>query len=96
MIKFIRDIIRILTTPSCWIRNYPTDRALSKWINYSLNRGYSPEYLSRYNCSLNGKVLWIANYPYAYGHLDNGHSGMPDRTTVFRLKKALDEVQFVD
>lgn len=35
----LKDIIRIIVTPSCWIRNHPTSQYLSKHINSAIDCG---------------------------------------------------------
>lgn len=86
---------KILLTPSCWIRNYPTSRVLSDKINKALDAGLLPTvdagYLGRsYTVKLDGLELWIENYPYAYGSVYPYGRTLPDRATVFRLAEAVD------
>lgn len=80
----IIGLLRILFTPACWIRNYPTSKKLTKFINDSLDAGHIPVVESRYTHKLNGKIIWTGNYPYAYG-LSEKRNCAPDRITVFRL-----------
>lgn len=88
----IKDIIRILKNPSCWDRNYPTSKALSKKINDLLDAN-TPLIIGKYSAiELGNLVLWANNFPYAFGtEYPFGESKllvMPDRTTVFRLYDA--------
>jgi hypothetical protein len=78
-------LFRILTTPSCWIRNHPTNKALDLWMIEALK---NPEFseVNFYTIVLNNKQLWIENYPYCYGYLHGYESyGLPSRSTVFAL-----------
>lgn len=77
---------KILTTPSCWIRLYPTNKLLDAKIVELLDNN------ARLFCHprsekivLSYLQLWGANYPYAYGALYDSEYGMPSRATVFRL-----------
>ena len=90
----IKDIVRILSTPRCWLRNYGTSAALSAFINESLDNNHSIDFLLDRIIKLNGKELWIGNYPYAFGSLYERRElikFLPDRTTVFRLHDALEK-----
>lgn len=84
--KAVNDALRILLTPSCWLRNYKTCPHMSRFINAALDRGEVPTQPDPYRIELAGKNFWGENYPYAYGHVGNL---MPDRTTVFRLADAV-------
>lgn len=89
--KAIKNYLSILTTPSCWLRNYPSSRALSAKLNKLLD---NPEFtdFTGYTVKLNGEKFWVSNYPYAYGSpYYAGHEleQLPNRATVFRLHEAL-------
>lgn len=87
--------------PSHWLRNEPTDRYLTKWINDQLDSGALPEVIGPFTAKLSGQLIWIANYPYCYGHLYGPMSrasgvmtfssvrGLPNRRTVVRLRDAV-------
>jgi len=86
----LKDILRIVRTPGCWIRNFHTSRVLSAWINEQLDAGYAPVREDHFTITLNGVELWGANWPYAFGTLEGGSElGMPDRTTNFRIVDAM-------
>jgi hypothetical protein len=82
-------LFRILTTPSCWIRVNPINKALDAWVIEALKK---PEFseITLYTIVLNGKKLWVENYPYCYGHLHSHQKyGLPSRSTVFALFDAI-------
>lgn len=82
-------LFRILITPGCWMRSRPTNKVLDAWMIQALKK---PEFskLSEYSVFLNGKKIWIKNYPYAFGNLyDYGNWGLPSRSTVFSLFDAI-------
>lgn len=68
------------------IRNARTCPILDKWMNDALKK---PEFKSdgKYTVMLNGRKIWIGNYPYAYGKL-YGDELLPSRSTVKKLRKA--------
>lgn len=84
-------MLRILCTPSCWTRNHPTSRALSRFINERLDAGQAPERVGRYYAILDGLQFWVENHPYASVE----HNGvMADRATVFRFYDAMEDAAF--
>lgn len=87
--KKIKAIIRILLTPSCWLRNYSTNKFLSVRINNAIDREADVILHDNYRVIMDGMLIWIENYPYAFGQV-SGQRGMPDRTTVFRLVDYID------
>lgn len=82
----MKTFLRILFTPRCWVRNYPTSKVWDKKLNELLDK-YPIAVLNAYVVRLGEAHIWISNYPYAYGYLHVG--GMPEylpsRKTVFRL-----------
>lgn len=79
----------VLTTPKCWIRLCATNKVLDSEINKALD---NPKFddISSYTVNLNGMMLWIENYPYAFGSVyGNDSLGLPSRRTVFRLRDEL-------
>lgn len=91
----IKTLFRILLTPSCWMRNRKTDKAISAFINNALDNGYAIVIIDRFTVMLNGLELWVRNYPYAFGDecTPNHYSGLPDRETVFRLYDELQKIK---
>ncbi len=85
--------LRIIMTPSCWIRNRSTNK---QWDRMVLSQLKTPHFTENdnYTVMLNGVQMWVENYPYAYGTDYTGlNDGMPSRATVFRLKDALDRAK---
>jgi hypothetical protein len=88
--------LRILTTPACWMRNHGTNPALDAWMLIALKDPQISQ-ISSYTCRLNGVPIWIANFPYCFGHVgDSGSLGLPSRSTCFRLYDAVASQQLKD
>lgn len=92
MLNELYYLLRVLITPSCWIRNYPTNNYWDRSVRLNLK---NPDFtlINRCEVRLNGKKIWIANHPYASvtdaeTHNDNV---MPSRRTVFMFGDALDK-----
>jgi hypothetical protein len=83
--------IKVLLTPSCWIRNYPYSK---EYDDICLKQLENPVFtnVGEHYAQLNGKLVWINNYPYAAFHLERGRLAykLPSRRTVFKLKEALE------
>lgn len=84
----MNNIIKIIFIPSCWIRIGHTCKDWDFWLRNAL-KDPQFEYLSKYTVKLNGKEIWIANYPYGYGS-EPCSDALPKRSTVFLLKKYVD------
>ena len=83
--------LRILLTPTCWIRNHGFNKSLDGWMRKALE---NPQFsnLTSHRVTLNGKEFWIENYPYAYAYLTKYKlMGLPSRSTVFDFADALSE-----
>jgi hypothetical protein len=80
---------RILTTPACWMRNYPTSKVVDKWINKQIDGGLFIIRNDNYIAIIDTEDVWIGNYPYAYGWLKRFGGLLPSRSTVFRLHDEL-------
>jgi len=96
MIDELKHILRVISTPSCWLRNYPTSESWDYALNRLLDK-YSPS-VSHMRCHtimLGETEVWIANKFYAYGHeyrWRQRHFGgfkLPSRKTAFRLNDAI-------
>ena len=83
----LETIIRIIKTPRCWARNYKTSQTLDSWLKRALLIPAITE-IGQHTCKVDGKLLWIENYPYAYGNLRNIRR-LPSRGTVFMLHDEL-------
>jgi len=90
-VGWLATALRVLTTPSCWIRNYKTCKHLSRFINDALDSGGAPVQFSEFRVKLASKTFWAGNFPYAYGLVG---SRMPDRATVFRLADAVTKAEW--
>jgi len=96
MIKELLKLLRIIFTPTCWLQNDPYSSEYDKSLRSALrNPKFSSE--GNYTIVLNGKEIWISNYPYAYGmphSLKYRSSGYrPSRRTIFWLRDAVIEYQ---
>jgi len=96
MIDELKHILRVISTPSCWLRNYPTSESWDYALNRLLDK-YSPS-VSHMRCHtimLGETEVWIANKFYAYGHEYNWgrypryEFKLPSRKTAFRLHDAV-------
>jgi len=84
----MKDFLRVLFTPSIWFRINGVSKGLDRWMVEALDNPVFSE-VSRYTCKLNGKRIWIANYPYAFGSLDSAAGLLPRRGTALALRRAL-------
>lgn len=84
--------------PSFWIMNHRYNKVVDLFINHLID---NYEIISNdcYTCTFNDEyetVLWLGNYPYAYGTLYStkllvASQGRPSRMTVQRLSDKVDE-----
>ena len=85
-------LFRILTTPSCWIRNYTYSHAWDIELNALLDEHqFIP--VSSCTAKLGPLTLWIDHHPYASFHvyeLDKTWC-LPSRATAFRAMDKLEE-----
>lgn len=86
----LKLFIRVLFSPSCWIRN---TRCCPIW-DYQLRKELqNPVFTDadRYTIKLNGVCLWSGNFPYAsYSlHPPIGYESLPSRRTVFLIHDAI-------
>ena len=91
---------RIITTPSCWLRNHSTDRRCNELIRYLIDnkervsvdfdRYDRPESFYYLKLRIGGQEyrFWIRNKWYCYlsgVYGDQGFSGLPSRTLCFEF-----------
>jgi hypothetical protein len=78
--------LRILVTPGCWTRNKETDEFWDSALKAELQNPVFTE-LETHTIKLNGREIWVSNYPYSYGNnYDMGYEGgLPSRKTAFLL-----------
>lgn len=67
IIKEIRDRLFRILRPNYWIQNYPTCDKYSDEIENLIDSGAEVEVIDRFTAKIDGRKLWIENYPYAYG-----------------------------
>ena len=76
--------------PLNWIQfgytSWEYDAALNKALdNYGISSvGYS-------TCDVNGRHIWIGNYPYSYGNIEDS-SALPSMKTRRKLRRMIDEM----
>ena len=96
MIKFIKQIkdfivsLKFIFMPGYWFANKP----ISKYVTEEIKKIISEdlvESVNYYNAVLkDGRVLWIANYPYAFATLGPfDGDAVADRTTRLAFHKYL-------
>lgn len=87
--------LRALFSPGCWFRNERTNKVFDEWLWNALNED-QPVVISGYHCVIKGRKIWIENYPYASGRLDE--IGKPpfycSRATTLRLHDSIAEAFF--
>lgn len=68
----MKTVFRILTTPSCWTRNYKTDKTVDRFVRSIVENKDEVELIGHNDCNIylkfRGKIfgMWIANRWYAY------------------------------
>jgi|HigsolmetaAR202D_1030399.scaffolds.fasta_scaffold10221_1 hypothetical protein len=76
--------------PQLGIRNKRTSKVFDAWL-WDRLKSHRPECISEYTCLIDGRTIWIQNYPYASGHLNE--LGKPElycsRATAVRLGDVL-------
>lgn len=85
--------LRILFSPSCWIRIGSTSKVLDDWLRVQLNKKTEIIIESNYRVRIDNVVLWTGNFPYAYGNVDGNDNAYPSRAVVFRLNDAVEKTR---
>lgn len=85
----LKMLLRILATPSCWLRNHHYSDEWDRRINDALDGGAVISEVGELTANINGERIWIANHPYASCTPRPGLQVMPSRATVFRLMDAI-------
>lgn len=96
--------LKVLLSPSYWIRNYSTNWTLDKFYRYLLDHKDEAKVIDQgpYNIilSFRGRTynIWWANYPYAYlseieaiekdGHITRSSRAVPSRATCMEFYEA--------
>lgn len=87
--KKIKYQLKALINPAHWLRNYRTHKGWDEWLWDSLNNCEISD-IGTYRANVNGKSVWISNYPYASGSLDDNGFFMCSRATNILLREKLD------
>lgn len=85
-------LIRVLLSPSYWIRIYRYDSSYDKWLRLQLRNPIFTD-MDKHTIKLNGKLIWIASYPYGSYRTYNG-SELPSRRTTLLMKCAIQKYTF--
>lgn len=85
----VKMLLRILTTPTCWIRNHDYSAEWDRRLNCALDKGAIISDVGTHTVKINGDQIWISNHPYASAVPYLGLQVMPSRATVFRLMDAV-------
>jgi len=69
--KKIKCLIKILLTPSIWIRNFPSSKFMDGLVDLLIKADPEIEFYDGYKVKFKGFdfILWVANRPYASPHL---------------------------
>ena len=91
--KYLLPFVTSIINPTYWFSNakvnYEYDKKLRKALENPVFTDIGP-----YTCKINGKTIWISNYPYAYGSPWNGFKGvdlLPRRCTRIVLRSELNK-----
>lgn len=93
-VKNLKYLVRVLLTPTCWIRNERTNNVWDRELNQLMEK-YDFQPITGYTARLGPVELWVANHPYASFTLRN-QTFLPKRTTVLRAydKYVADLIQY--
>lgn len=97
-----------LLNPSYWLMLEKYDKNVDEWLlnamkHYQIILKYADSRKHVYEIIIDGKILWVANYPYSaftYRYLetdmfgacltnDCANSGRPSRATIYKFNKIL-------
>ena len=81
------DLLYRLSRPWHWFRNHPTSAAWDAFVLQAIADG-KVRRVSEYVADVNGRSVWVGNYPYGYGNPYPGEV-MPRASTVDLLAEAL-------
>jgi hypothetical protein len=81
------DFWAVLTTPSCWLQNYPYSGGWDLHLNRLMTTDRFTGITHHY-AKIGGCLVWVANHPYASFKLE-GHDVRPSRGTILRAKNKL-------
>ena len=87
----LANVVARVVHPSFWFQNHKTDYKYDAELRKALDK-YGVSRVDRYNCDVGGQLVWICNYPYAFGSPGGyswGNSAMkklPSVLTRMKLK----------
>jgi len=80
----------VLLRPKLWLRNYPVNEGWDDKLNQLMDNGVGVKRLNHYEVVFDdGTVIWVSNFPYAYGSNGLNDGYLPSRKTALRLAKYL-------
>lgn len=81
--------LKVLFSPKWWFRNGSTNKIWDKALKRILeSNNIKFEYINNYKVNLNGFVVWVANYPYAYATYGGFY---PSRSTAMMFDEKYTE-----
>lgn len=84
----MRNYLFRILRPKFWIQNYPSSKILDKWMNQKLDEG-KLKLGDNCHAKLDGKSIWIENYPYSFGCVIGKPHFLPFARTRKRLYEEL-------
>ena len=84
--KRLSDFFYRLVRPEFWVQIYRTDYKYDEILNDLLD-SHEIEIITSNFIKLNGIVIWVSNYPYAYGTPYGADEMLPRPRTRVRLKE---------
>jgi len=80
----MKAFLFVLFHPRFWLMNDSYEKAFDTWLLHSLETSSFSD-ITSFRATINGRRLWIANYPYAaFSYLD---SMRPSRYTIYKAHK---------
>jgi hypothetical protein len=91
IVELIKNIIFTLISPKYWLMLKTYNKHCDEWCITALK---SPkiEIISEHRAKLNGKEIWISNYPYGFEFC--GTNVRPSRLMVYRIFNAIWDFQW--
>lgn len=84
----VSDIIGVIFDPRFWTRNYEVCHIWSDWLDNAMDEKSIVERRSRCLVKIKNQIIWVENWPYAYGSGDTTFDfGLPRRKTAIRLRR---------
>lgn len=93
MLKDLNYKLRILLSPSYWIMNNSYSKDWDAAMLASLEAGEKFTDIDDYTARFGGRLIWIANHPYASFTPRSSFVGgfRPSRVTIMKLRERLEE-----